>query len=377
MSPRRCLFVLSADFGEYVTANLFSRGQPFLRHFALPEGLARAGAGQAHETSRYASVRDLDELVARLRPELVVLASGYLFTVNNLMAPDALRDFVSRLRDHGIAVATTDPWLRVWKFRPAARFRIHSMRLGAEDEAQSGNMMRLRDRLERDFAGVPHLFAVPLPAEDACSFSFFNPRFTAAAEALSDAHYDDWVFVLSREDFAFLRPEGEGFLGALQSRLEEILAVPRNRVTFIGPAAMEAFFRERLAGRSRLRFSAACSFAQFEAALRGAKIVAYWNVLSASALYCLYNGVPPVFFGRGHQARVCEGLFEHAAEQVYRGRPPVLLDLAAPLCARAGDLAEQLSLRAWLDSLRIEYARSMPPDRVVERLLSREPHEHP
>jgi len=367
MSGRRALFVLSSDYGEYATANLFSRGQPFARHFALPAALAGAAGAQAHEVSVYSSLEDLEAIVARQQPHCVVLASGYLFAVNRLLAADEVTRFIARLRARDIAVATTDPWLRIWKLRPRARFTIHSVRLGAEDEARSQAMNQLRERLERDFADVPHLFAVPLPAEAGRSHSFFNARFAAPA-APAQREHDDWLFVLSREDLAYLEPQS--FVRALLDRIDEILARPRNRLTLIGPRALQASLGAHVAHRPRLQLSSGLEFAQFDAAVRAASIVAYWNVLSASLLYCLYYGVPPVFFGRGHQARVCEGLFEHAAEHVYRGRAPRLLDLAAPIEPDAGVLARELGLRPWLDSLRSEYARTASPQEVMERLVA-------
>jgi hypothetical protein len=368
MSGPRALFVLSSDYGEYVTANLFSRGQPFARHFALPAALAGAVGAQAPEVSVYSGVEDLEAIVARQQPHLVVLASGYLFAVNGLIAPDDLARFISRLRAREIAVATTDPWLRIWKLRRGARFTIHSVRRGAEDEARSRVMNQLRERLERDLASLPHLYAVPLPAESGRAYSFFNPRFAAAAAAPAAREYDDWLFVLSREDLAYL--PSQSFLPALLGRIEEILARPRNRVTLIGPQALQSALGAQVADRPRLRLSAGMDFAGFEAAVRSASIVAYWNVLSASLLYCLYYGVPPIFFGRGHQARVCEGLFEHAAEYVYRGRAPRVLDLAATIEPDPGALARQLGLPSWLENLRAEYARAASPNALIERVLA-------
>ena len=368
MSERRALFVLSSDYGEYVTANLFSRGQPFARHFALPGVLAGAAGGQGHEVSTYSGVADLQAIVARQQPHCVVLASGYLFAVNRLLAPEQVAGFISWLRERDIALATTDPWLRIWKLRPGARFTIHSVRLGAEDAARSRAMNELRERLEHDFAGVPHLFPVPLAAEAGGSHSFFNPRFAATAPPPKDREHDDWLFVLSREDLAYLAPQS--FVPALLRRIDEILDRPRNRLTLIGPRALQASLGAHLADRPRLRLSTGLDFAQFEAALRAASIVGYWNVLSASLLYCLYHGVPPVFFGRGHQARVCPGLFEHAAEHVYRGRAPRLLDLAAPIEPDAGVVARELGLHPWLEYLRAEYARAASPLDVIERLVA-------
>ena len=184
---------------------------------------------------------------------------------------------------------------------------------------------------------------------------------------LSGQNVSASLLVLSREDLAYLAPQS--FVPALLGRIDEILSRPRNRVTLIGPRALQSALAAH-ADRPRLRLSTGMDFALFEAAVRTASIVAYWNVLSASLLYCLYYAVAPIFFGRGHQARVCDGLFEHAAEHVYRGRAPRLLDLAAPIEPDAGALAQQLGLRPWLEYLRAEYARAASPQDVIERLVT-------
>jgi len=354
MSLPRCLFVLSADFGEYVTANILSRGQPVERRFALPAQLAPYASGNPEGIVRYSDAADLERLIGAERPDAVILCSGYLFAINGLFGPDALAALVARARREGIALATTDPWLRIWALRPATRFAIRSIRQGGVDAAQSEKVMALQRRLEDALAEVPHLFAVPMPA-DARWKSVFNPAFSARQPAAVE---QEWLFVLSKEDFALQAgPDGAKFFAALSARIEELLAVKENRLRFIGPPPLGRFLGERFAGRERLAFLPFSDFAGFEAAVRRAKIVVYWNVLSASLLYCLYHGVAPVFFGKGHQASVCEGLYEHVVEHVYRGRAPALLDLGRALAPRAGELIESLGLASWLAAIRADYER--------------------
>ena len=74
------------------------------------------------------------------------------------------------------------------------------------------------------------------------------------------------------------------------------------------------------------------------------------------AAYCLYYGVPPVFFGAGHLAKVCPGLEAHAAEHIYRGRPPRVLDLDAPL-----GMIEDMDLEGWVDEIRRAYETAPSP----------------
>ena len=360
----RCLFALSADFGEFATANLLSRGQPFERRFALPPALA-AQAGALDGAARYDSLEQLRAVIDRERPDAVVLGSGYLFAINGLFGPEALAAQVGELRARGIALATTDPWLRLRALRPHARFAIHSVSRGGIDEAQSAKVLALQRRLEAILGTVAHVAVTPAPLAHAC----FNPAF--ARPPPPPAAADEWLLVLSRQDLNYLA--NDEFLRHLASRLEELLKVPRNRARFVAPPLIGRFLQERFSGEARVEYLAAPDFAAFEEAVLRARVVAYWNALSASALYCLYHNVTPVFFGRGHQAKVCEGLYEHAVEHVYRGQPPPMLELAAPLGeeADAAALIERRALRAWLGRLRADYERLPAPSQVLERLCSR------
>jgi hypothetical protein len=358
----RCLFALSADYGEFVTANLLSRGQPFERRFALPQALA-AQSGGLDGAAAYASVGELRAIVDRERPDAVVLGSGYLFALNGLFGADALAELVAHLRARRIALATTDPWLRLRALKPQTRFAIHSVRLGGVDAAQSEKVLALQRRLEGILGALPHLLAVPAPL----AHSAFNPAFAQPARPAEDA--DEWLFVLSRQDLTLL--SGEDVFGRLKDRISELLAMPRNRLRFVGPAPVGRFLSENFGGERRVEYLAYCDFAAFEAAVLGARVVAYWNALSASALYCLYHGVAPVFFGKGHQAKVCEGLYEHAVEHVYRGAPPPMLALDQPFETDAGALIAAHGIHSWLDRIRQDYARLPPPSRILEGLCSR------
>jgi len=356
----RCLFVLSADYGEFVTANLLSRGQPFERRFALPAALAPQAAG-LDGASAYASVDELRATIESERPDRVVLGSGYLFAINSLFGPAELAALIAELRLRGIGLATTDPWLRLLALRPEARLTIHSARQGSADAAQTERVRALQRRLEEILRDVPHLLAVPAPLAHAC----YNPAFARPPRPEGD----EWLFVLSQQDLNYLSIDA--FFAALHSRVKELLRNPANRLRFVAPAPVGRFLAERFPSESRVEYLGLVGFAAFEAAVLRARIVAYWNALSASALYCLYHGVAPVFFGQGHQAKVCEGLYEHAVEHVYRRQAPAMLALDAPFETDAGALIAGRGLPAWLDRIRADYSRLPAPATVLEQLCNR------
>src|SRR3954452_9566158 len=206
----RCLFALSADYGEFVTANLLSRGQPFERRFALPQALA-AQAGNLDGAASYASVGELRAIIERERPDAVVLSSGYLFALNNLFDAEALATLVAELRTRRIVLATTDPWLRLRALKPQTRFAIHSVRQGGVDPAQSEKVLALQRRLEGILGSLPHLLAVPAPLASSC----FNPQFARPAQ--SSAAEDEWLFVLSQQDLNYL--PHEVFFAKLRARV--------------------------------------------------------------------------------------------------------------------------------------------------------------
>lgn len=372
MMPTQVLFVLSADFGEYVTANLFARNQTFRSHFALPISLSPYLASYRTDVSTYKSLEHIKALVNSLKPAVVVLGSAYLFPVNQLLDVAQIADLLGFLRRQNVVAVTTDPWLRIWSLRPGSRLRIISVRLGGEDAEKSRGMGLLQARLEDVLSGLPHLFAVPLRSVDRRCLPFFNPRFVTRQThpiPVTRAH-DDWLFVLSREDFVFLAGlEKTLFFEALAQRIEDLLAEPRNRLTFVGPELLGQFLG-RWQENSRVIFKPFCDVEQFESLIAGARVVVYWNMLSASLLYCLYHGVPIVFFGAGHQVKVCEGMYQHAIEHVYRNRTPALLDLAEPLVSRADNLIRQLGLERWLHDIRADYERLPSSDDVLKELTN-------
>lgn len=365
MTRPRILCLLSSDFGEYVTASLLTRAQPFDVHFALPEALAPFIPPGQPGHSVYRDFGEARALAASARPDVVLFASGYLYAVNRIASPEALAALVQELRAARTPVATTDPWLRVWALRPQSRYAIHSVHKGGIDAEMSSKMTALQRDLEGLFAGVPHVFAVPLADAQRRWLAFFNPQFAARAQALR-SRAQGWLFVLSKEDYIFLSGfEKQAFFVSLERRVAELLARGENRLRFVAPPEIGSFLAQRWPGEPRLACTPFCDFATFESLVRGAKIVAYWNVISSSLLYCLYYGVPPIFFGAGHLAKVCPGLEEHAAQHVYRGRPPRLLALDQPLEPDPDALIRAMALDAWVSGLRREYEKAPPPPAAI------------
>lgn len=371
MRPPRCLFVLSRDFGEYVTAQLFTRGQALEATFAVP--LTLAPFIDAQNVSAYRDIADLEALSQARQPDFVMLCSGYLFAVNNLFPPAALAHWLAALRGRGITVATTDPWLALDDAHPGAAFSVSSVRQGGVVPQLSEAMARLHAQLRALLADIPHVYAVPMALARPKVFSFFNPRFAADMPAPGGGR---WVFVLSREDHAYL----EGFGGAafrerLGHHVERLAAPAGHRVTFIGPPALAPFFAGRFT-ESKVEYLAFCTASTFERTLREASAVGYWNVLSSSLLYCMYYRVPPVFFGPGHQVKIRTGLYDHAVEHVYGGNAPRMLDWQGTWPAEPDGLVRALGIGPWLEQVAARHQRSPAPCEIVEAMMAQRASEH-
>jgi hypothetical protein len=371
LTPLNCLFVLSADFGEFVTANLFSRGQPFTSHIALPEKLARHVPPGMEKTLVYRSVTDIERQVDGICPDIVVLCAGYLFAVNGLITPERLAAFVEHLRNRGIRVMTTDPWLGIWQTESDARFEIYSVSKGQVDQKISQRMNALQKYLNALFRDIDHLYAVPLDIRMARSYCFFNSEFNpvlAKEQGSARKAHDDWLMVLSREDYVYLAGAApKSFLATLDARIDDIVSNQNNRLTFIGPRELEDYFKKKSITCDRVSFRGFCDFIEFETLLRRVRVVIYWNVLSSSLLYCLYYRVAPVFFGTGHQAKVCRGLLGHVVRNVYSNDAPPILDPSAALEADVDTLLDQLQVMPWLDRLRGLYAGLPGPAEILSR----------
>jgi hypothetical protein len=365
----RCLCVVSKDFGEYVTANLFTRRQSFEWTIAVPRALAPHARGVSGIVD-YSSVDDLDALVRGIDPHVVVLCSAYLFSINGLIAPQALVQWIGDLRARGVVVATTDPWLRVWAFNATARFTIYSVREGGIDAQATARVMKLQALLEHHLHDLPHVFAVPLEKSGVPWLPFFNPSFATARRPGAATESDTWLFVLSAEDYAFLRGfGGAAFLAQLQARLADVMASSRNRVVFVGPPELGMQVKPTADTWPRFEYVPFCDFETFERLVADATIAVYWNALSSSLLYCLYQGVRPIFFGRGHQAMVLPALYDHAVAHVYAGDAPIVLDMAQPLESDAAALDHRYGLGRWLSAVCGAYEGLPTPESVMNRLL--------
>lgn len=316
----------------------------------------------------YRSLQDILDIVEIELPDVVCLFSGYLFASQGLLSIHALRKLIRTLRQRGCKVATSDPYLGTFRqvanadvpARPGVIHRFLDRRLIKLPRAhglvaQLLNFLKSK-RVERHvrrvadiLKGVTHIYPVPmdpLQAGVARPISFFNPlyirsqeelrRNSEAVSALSDRamRRPRWLFVLAQFDLEFQekRYGRQGFVDLVAGKIRQALDNGRHP-TFIGPAAITEELSRHFPRDSGASFLPTCSFEEYQQRLLDAEIVFYWQILSTSAFFRLWNGLPVFFFDQGHNARLLRLLHEAGLKYYYLAGSPVYLDIEKPLDA--------------------------------------------
>jgi len=370
----RVLCVVSADFGELALARWFVAGQRFEPAFLLPPHLHERNAGGLDVPSgAYRSMADVLAVAEAFRPDLVLLASGYLFALNRLMPIADLAGMIAGLEGLRARLATTDPFLGLLQ-GPRERFF---------DPGHPAERLFAAhfDAVAPLLARLPHLHPVPVAATKARCVPFSNPRMVASADELA-AHRaavsrwlgprdEDarWLFILSGEDHAgeISRRGEEAFVDGLVARLREARSAGGRPVVLAPDPCLDAL-RPRLAAPDEAVLLPFCRVDRFWSLLLDAEYVFYWNQFSNSIVLRAVNGLPCFLFDRGHLARAIPPLRAAGVEAYFGGREPELLDEAAPL-SRPTLAASWQGPAEWLPALLRERWRSPDPETVVRGLL--------
>lgn len=326
MNAPRILFVFSADYGEVINADLFIRGQGIEACAMSPAGGVVDASPVFARCAAYRTVDDIAACIDRTRPDLVVMASAYLLTVNDLLTPGQVTSLVERGRRGGWRLATTDPWMGYWRSHPNARFRLFGFGESRIRQSAEQAMRRHQSDLDELLDDVVHLYATPYVDQRRESYSFFNS--VAPPAHAGDCGVDGGVlFVLSREDYKVqLRRHKDEFHRRLSRCFARMLGDGRPSITLIAPADCAARLRE-LPLPAAVNCPGFVGFADFRHLVETAGLVIYWNLLSTSLLYAYYARRPIAFLDIGHQAELSDGLADHAVRHVYDGRYPPVADL--------------------------------------------------
>ncbi len=371
-SPK-LLFVLSNDFGELSNALYFTLGTEFRATFLLPERLFVANRDSIpHPVLCYRTTHDILAAVERDRPDLVGLFSGYLYAINGLFEPDDLEAMVRALQGRRVRLVVSDPFLGILAQLDDTTF--------SERHPRKAWLTEHFVRLWRVFAGVPHLYLVPM---EGCTrppcVSFFNSSIVAQRAAIAgriaqgipaEPTRPRWMFILSAEDYGgqvglYGRPQFNGMLCKLlrqsvRAGRQPVLVAPKNCVDAMGTADPP------VEGLVALPF---CSHATFLACLLEAEYAFYWNVFSNSIPARVMNYLPVFLFDSGHLVRAIPPLSAVGMERYFRNAELPFVDMGAELsAARLAPLAARQA--ETLEIARENYRRSPSPEQMVECLLA-------
>lgn len=390
----RVLFILDNDFGELTTVMYWVLGQPCFqqaRVLASPRLHEANGGALPGRVSLWKTEQDLMEAIADFRPEVVVLASGYLLPVHGLLSLDAL----ARLREHagkaGAALVTTDPFLGLVTRPPGqAMADLISIQIPDGAPAQLREAKKLGDHMLHTRLGgaelvlrdLPHLYpshvdlgAVAVRPQDGRNLSFFNdallvpPGLMQAARAGDDPY---WMFLIAQADHQtqcmFHGPAA--FARMVADRLGDAVRLGR-RAVLLGPSELLAEVRPLLGREPRVELLSFCAFGRAMSLLLAAEYCFYWNLVSHSIIMPLWNGRPVVLFDQGHLVRAVPTIRERIIAWYYQGWEPPQLDQGRPLTPD-GLAAALAGHAAGREAFMARYRRAPSPRALLLDILRRQ-----
>ncbi|HMC56042.1 MAG TPA: tetratricopeptide repeat protein [Gemmatimonadaceae bacterium] len=389
-SGARLLFVLDNDFGELTTVKYLLLGQQQLAGrttLLLPARLyahnADAIPGRTHQ---YATVDEILAVVDRERIDIVCLCSGYLLWEHLKFTTDDLVRLVDQLRERGCRVVTADPFLGLLSQRdPSTVLRVdipdaHGLwsveqlekaKRSAEERmwtgfAESERVLRHTWHLYPSYCDVADDAAAET---DARNLAFFNDRLLwTRPVAPDDTVLPHWLFILGGPDWDIqLMFEGEAFVDVMARKLIETRAAGRHPI-LIAPKEFIEKLMPRMPTADGIDILAFCPFPRFMSLLLSAEHAFYWNMVSHSLLFRLFNGLPIVQFDRGHLLRIAPPIRDRIVAWYYQGWEPPLRDHHEPLTLETVE-AWAADYRQQADRLTQRYRRAPSPEAMTADLM--------
>jgi hypothetical protein len=366
----RLLFVLSDDFGELFNAAYLVKDRAFEPLFLMPPRLHDVNReGFPWPLARFASAAEILAAVDRERPDVVLLFSGYLYTVNRILAMSEIEPLIAELERRPPRVVTSDPSNGVVAELCEVTF--------SEDFADRPWLRRHLEELFRLLGGLLHVYTAPPSTSRVEHVTFSNPRIVPSEDEdaadrgrVSRLGVDParpwWLFVLSAEDWRLQRDRlGAGaFAALLDEKLRAALRAGRQPV-LVAPEDCLAACRVPAGAIA----APACAFASFLPLLERAEYVFYWNVFSASLAARGHARRPAFFFDRGHMSRILRPYLERSSRQFYPGCEVPLLDQRLPLDPAALARAASAQRERLLEPVCRNFARCPAPEEAVRRML--------
>ena len=376
MTEPRLLLVVSNDFGELSSALDFLRGWASNSSLLLPRRLYDINANcLEHPVKPYNTLGDIFTAIDDQKPDVVLLFSGYLYAINNLITLSEHENLLAGLATRRLPVISTDPFFGLLNGPDPAPFN-------KEHPAELTLTMHF-GRIATSMQDVAHLYLGPADTLNGQrKFSVFNPTLIDSQQQAAnrrlrlsqrlglDPARERWLFVLSAEDHAVqvARMGRARFETMLVQRLADAVRASRQPVLIAPTACVDALKRNHteIAGLVALPF---CRQDDFANLVRDAEQAFYWNMLSHSVLARLANRMPVCFFDAGHLSHVVPALLPLAIASFFAGVCPTM---HSPLDALD---AEQLASDGWdqIKTLALAVARlhaCLTPQDVVTHVMN-------
>ena len=161
--------------------------------------------------------------------------------------------------------------------------------------------------------------------------------------------------------------EGEAFVDVMARKLIETRAAGRHPI-LIAPTEFIEKLMPRMPTADGIDILAFCPFPRFMSLLLSAEHAFYWNMVSHSLLFRLFNGLPIVQFDRGHLLRIAPPIRDRIVAWYYQGWEPPLRDHHEPLTLETVE-AWAADYRQQADRLTQRYRRAPSPEAMTADLM--------
>ena len=387
-SAPRLFFIVTAAFGELFNAMYMTMGCGFNTIFAMPDPMFTLNHSVLPGRSyQFEKLSDLVPVIDKEQPHIVCLFSGYLYIKDKITDFDHLDRLIEHLRQSGIKVITSDPFLgltgrlpRINPQNPLEQFLSLPMKLAGEMliGPDFSYMLRAAYSLGR----LPHIYVIdPQEGGDAPRLAYFNPYIRCYSAELGDPSNDDlngqrlspdrawWLFILAGSDYwPQVQRDGTAAVHDMLARkLRETREQNKQPVLLAPKPCIEALAAD--ASLSGCIFLDTCDYKRYMALLIGAEYVFYWNIFSASILGRLLNCRPAFFFARGHMADANALMMDKGISRYYAGvKIPYLDQTRALINSELAGLAASHEVEIFRPFL--ETVRHLPhPRTLIQQFL--------
>ena len=337
------MVVVSGDFGELGAALYWLDGLQtrMPQVVLLPAVLAEAMPDDSTRQYRvYQCLADISAAVLAFAPDTVLLASGYLLSINTgLTTLDVLR-LLRQLHRQRVTVLTSDPFLGLspwpawaspdlWR-RPGKRTTLATL---AYLFWLAGRVWPFRRALHKAW----HVYPAPtnrlpwLNSGRQRAYRGLMPTAPAAPVAGEADQTPVWLFVLARVDHILLlrQPEGLRVIDTLLQRLSEVEGLGRQAVV-VGPPDLLTQIQNHFGAKSPVLTLGTLSHTAYLDWLQRAELAFFWNFLSFSLIHRVLAGRPVVFFDAGHFTHLFPNVAAAGERLFYDGWQPPLRRMDQP-----------------------------------------------